>query len=226
MYITNLIIIAVISYFLGSIPFGYILVRIFTGSDVRSQGSGNIGATNVARTGRKGLAIATLFLDALKGYVAVLIAKGGLTYRWLISQPDAVGSDIYWHRLYTFAAVAAVFAILGHMFPVWLHFRGGKGVATGLGVFLAFAPRPVAAVMIVFFIVVALTRYVSLGSIVSSALFPIAFWYMDRKHASPIVLMIVTLVPLLIIWKHRENIARLIAGTENKFGSKKGKETS
>src|SRR6185369_4142533 len=147
------IIVAIIAYFLGSIPFGYILVRISTGTDVRAQGSGNIGATNVARTGRKGLAIATLVLDALKGYAAVWFAlryfereygrPSGWTYYRPIESPLAVGI--------TLMTLAALFAVIGHMYPVWLKFKGGKGVATALGVYLALAPKAIVVSIIVFF---------------------------------------------------------------------------
>ncbi len=209
--------VALIAYLLGSIPFGYILVRIFTGADVRAQGSGNIGATNVARTGKKGLAIATLLLDALKGYLAVYLTFATITtYR---NGPR--GYELDTHIAYLLASIAALFAILGHMYPVWLKFKGGKGVATGLGVFLALAPKAVLIVLVFFVIVVAITRYVSLGSIVAAALFPIAFYYMHPQHGTPVILAMISGVSLLIIWKHRENIRRLIAGNENKFGAKK-----
>ena len=216
--ISTYIVVAIVAYLLGSIPFGYILVRVFTGADVRAQGSGNIGATNVARTGKKGLAIATLVLDALKGVAAVLIASrfdggGGYTFYMPLS-------TVYIHETYSLMALAALFAILGHMYPVWLKFKGGKGVATGLGVFLALAPKAVLIVLVCFLIVVAITRYISLGSIVAAALFPIAFYYLHPQHSTPLILGMISGVSLLIIWKHRENIRRLIAGNENKFGAK------
>ena len=218
--ISTYIVVAVIAYLLGSIPFGYILVRVFTGTDVRSQGSGNIGATNVARTGKKGLAIATLLLDALKGVAAVLIASSfdgdvGYTYYTPLS------TVVIHEAAYSLMAIAALFAILGHMYPVWLKFKGGKGVETGLGVFLALAPKAVLIVLVCFLIVVAITRYVSLGSIVAAALFPIAFYYMHPQHGTPLILTMISGVSALIIWKHRENIRRLIAGNENKLGAKK-----
>lgn len=217
--ISTYIVVAIIAYLLGSIPFGYILVRVFTGADVRAQGSGNIGATNVARTGKKGLAIATLLLDALKGAVAVLMASqlGGPT-GYTYYRPFAASAV---HDSYSLMALAALFAIVGHMYPVWLKFKGGKGVATGLGVFLALAPKAVLIVLACFLIVVAITRYVSLGSIVAAALFPIAFYYMQPQHGTPLILAMISGVSALIIWKHRENIRRLIAGNENKFGAKK-----
>ncbi len=211
--------VAIIAYLLGSIPFGYILVRVFTGADVRAQGSGNIGATNVARTGKKGLAIATLILDALKGAVAVVIGfqfggPEGYTYYRPIPA-SAV------HDGYSLMAIAALFAILGHMYPVWLKFKGGKGVATGLGVFLALAPKAVLIVLVFFLVIVAITRYVSLGSILAAAVFPFAFYYMHPQHSTPLIMFMISGVSLLIIWKHRENIRRLVAGNENKLGTKK-----
>jgi glycerol-3-phosphate acyltransferase PlsY len=215
------IIVAIIAYLLGSIPFGYILVRVFTGADVRAQGSGNIGATNVARTGNKGLAIATLVLDALKGALAVLAAYQYSSWSDRdVMYKVAEGFDrttVY----FTAAAIAALFAILGHMYPVWLKFKGGKGVATGLGVFVALAPKAVLIVLAFFLIIVAITRYISLGSIVAAAVFPFAFYYMHPQHGTPLIMTMVSGVSLLIIWKHRENIRRLVAGNENKFGAKK-----
>lgn len=216
------IIVAIFAYLLGSIPFGYILVRVFTGADVRTQGSGNIGATNVARTGKKGLAIATLVLDAAKGALAIVIA--GLVHTMTLPpepQLYSVPIETLQRHEYTLMSIAALFAILGHMYPVWLKFKGGKGVATGLGVFLALAPKAVLIVLVFFLIIVAITRYVSLGSIVAAALFPFAFYYMHPQHGTPLILTMISGVSLLIIWKHRENIRRLVAGNENKFGAKK-----
>ncbi len=206
--LTNCIIVAVVAYLLGSIPFGYILVRLFAGVDVRAQGSGNIGATNVARTGKKGLAVATLLLDALKGWVAV----------WTVFQ---LFTDVGLETKYSLAAIAALCAILGHMFPVWLGFKGGKGVATGLGVFVALAPKSVLVVLIAFLFIVGVTRYVSLGSLVAAALFPITFYYLNQQQRTPATLAMISAVSLLIIWKHRDNIRRLMAGNENKLGAKK-----
>jgi glycerol-3-phosphate acyltransferase PlsY len=215
--ISTYFVVAIIAYLLGSIPFGYILVRVFTGADVRAQGSGNIGATNVARTGKKGLAFATLFLDALKGFAAVYLTFAATTT--YTNGPHGYELDI--SIAYLLASIAALFAILGHMYPVWLKFKGGKGVATGLGVFLALAPKAVLIVLLAFLIIVAITRYVSLGSIVAAALFPIAFYYLHPQHGTPLILTMISGVSLFIIWKHRDNIRRLIAGNENKFGTKK-----
>ncbi len=218
MSISTYITVAVISYLFGSIPFGYILVRLFTGSDVRDQGSGNIGATNVARTGRKGLAITTLLLDALKGFIPIYLIHHAATS---IFSRGPSGYLLTAGDVRLLAALAALCAITGHMYPVWLKFKGGKGVATGLGVFVALAPKAVLVVLAVFVVIVAITRYVSLGSIVAALLFPVSFFLLDRRQATPLVMMMISAVSLLIVWKHRQNIRRLVAGNENKFGAKK-----
>jgi len=211
-------IIAAVAYLLGSIPFGYLLVKTFTGADVRAQGSGNIGATNVARTGRKGLAIATLVLDALKGYLAVALVKEGMRSIFSYGPNGYLVTD---SNVETLAALAALFAVIGHMYPVWLKFKGGKGVATALGVYLALAPKAIVVSIVVFFLVFAVTRYVSLGSILASLAFPVAFWYFHRAESTPAVLLMICAIQALIIWKHADNIRRLTAGTESKFGAKK-----
>lgn len=189
-----------IAYLLGSIPFGYLLVRIFRKEDIREQGSGNIGATNVARSGAKGLGLATLLLDLGKAYAAVMIAKY-----------VAPG-------MFDVAVAAAVAAVLGHVFPVWLGFRGGKGVASALGVFLALTWPSAVAVLLVFAVVFALTRYVSLASIVGSAMFPL-FGLHFVKPWTPMVVFGFLFIPLLVIVKHYGNIRRLLSGTESRFGS-------
>ena len=189
------------SYLLGSIPFGLILVRVFRGEDVRASGSGNIGATNVARTSPV-LGVATLILDAAKGMAAVALARalfGGANLRLLM----------------TFAALGAV---LGHMFPVWLKFRGGKGVATSLGSFLLLAPKSILCIIGVFLLVVAATRYVSLGSMLAAAAFPLLVLMLhDFSESGELVLILVA--SLLILIKHRRNISRLLAGTESRLGA-------
>ena len=200
-------IIALISYLCGSIPFGYILVRIFKGQDVRQSGSGNIGATNVARTAPL-LGLATLLLDGAKGYLPV---------RYVLLQARSfVAAD-----LPILAALAALFVILGHMFPVWLKFRGGKGVATSVGVFLALAPKPLGLSFLVFVLVLATARYVSLASVASAALFPaFAHWIAKPPLTQPVFLSSVV-ISLLIILKHHSNIRRLLNGSEDKFGHNK-----
>jgi acyl phosphate:glycerol-3-phosphate acyltransferase len=193
---------AAISYLLGSIPFGYLLVWIFTSEDVRTSGSGNIGATNVARKSPL-LGIATLVLDALKGLAAVLVARrlfGG-------GHPQVV------------MTLAAFFAVLGHLFPIWLKFRGGKGVATSLGAFILLTPKSILCMVVLFLMIGIAFRYVSLGSIAGAVAFPLLAWalheYVDARQ-----LIVIAAVSALVIWKHRRNIGRLSAGTEPRFGEK------
>jgi glycerol-3-phosphate acyltransferase PlsY len=205
-----------IAYLLGSIPFGYLLVRFFRNEDIRAVGSGNIGATNVVRSGAKGLGVLTLLLDLGKGLIAVLFAfqvarhSGGLAAQTI----EAARSHAF-----DLAAAAAIAAVVGHVFPVWLGFRGGKGVATALGVFLALTPKASVGILAVFLAVVLITRYVSLGSIVASASYPV-FALSFHRHPTPIVLACFLFIPALIIVKHHANIGRLLTGTENRFGSK------
>ncbi len=223
--------ISVIAYLLGSIPFGYLLVRLFRGEDVRQTGSGNIGATNVARKA-PGLGIATLILDAAKGYAAVAIAVAVIhgTFRqtgvtaatWEQVQASLQLAQARVQHTYIVAAIAAICAILGHMFPLWLKFKGGKGVATGVGAFLALAPWAVAVVLVIFLAVVIVSRYVSLGSIIATAAFPVLAWALYRYQSSPGVLAIMAAASLLIIYKHKDNIRRLLAGTEHRFELKRG----
>src|SRR4051812_31767975 len=220
------IIVAIVAYLLGSIPFGYILVRLFRKQDIRQSGSGNIGATNVARSGAKGLGIATLILDAAKGYAAVWIGGLAIAYKWmgtdghntLLSSYSSTGHG------YAIEGLCAVLAILGHMFPVWLKFKGGKGVATGVGVFLALAPKAVGLVLLIFFVIVWFSRYVSLGSIVATASFPLFAWLLYRRVVSPMIFIAAAFGALLIIGRHHQNIRRLLAGTEHRLGDKKAKE--
>lgn len=212
---TLYIIVVAIAYLLGSIPFGYLLVRIFRGEDVRLTGSGNIGATNVARTGAKGLGIATLVLDALKGAGAVLFACFMALQNDLWSNtPGDAGPAVF--RL---AATAALAAVLGHVFPVWLHFKGGKGVATALGVFCILFPKAILIALAIFILVVVITRYVSLGSILGAIAFPIAAYFLQK--ADWLSLLLASGVSLIVILKHRQNIGRLLAGTESRFGAVK-----
>jgi acyl phosphate:glycerol-3-phosphate acyltransferase len=192
-----------VAYLLGSIPFGYLLVRVFRHEDIREHGSGNIGATNVARSGAKGLGLATLLLDLGKAYAAVVIARhvGGGNYDLQVA--------------------AAVAAVVGHVFPVWLRFRGGKGVASALGVFLALNWPSAIAILLVFVVVFALTRYVSLASIAGSATFPL-FGFHFVALRTPVVVFGFLFIPLLVIVKHHANIGRLMRGTESRFGKTAG----
>ncbi len=197
-----------LAYLLGSIPFGYLLVRIFRHEDIRTTGSGNIGATNVARSGAKGLGVLTLLLDALKGFFAVLLA-----------QHIAEGHGF--PQAYDIAVAAGLAAVLGHCFPVWLRFRGGKGVATALGVFFALVPLTTVFYLLgVFLIIVFLTRYVSLASVIAAALFPV-FALPHAPAHTPILVAGYILIPLIVILKHSQNIRRLLSGTEHRFGSRK-----
>jgi acyl phosphate:glycerol-3-phosphate acyltransferase len=199
---------AVIAYLLGSIPFGYILVRAFRGKDIRESGSGNIGATNVARSS-PALGALTLLLDATKGLLAV--TAGSL----LVASASRTACTPT--PLYTFAAVAALFAVVGHMFPLWLKFRGGKGVATSIGVFLALAPRTLLVVLALFLAVVTAFRYISLASIIVAAVFPLIAYGLRDYHSSPALLGATFCIAALIIVQHRENIRRLLAGNEPRF---------
>jgi len=198
----RLSLILVTAYVLGSIPFGYLLVRIFRGEDVRKSGSGNIGATNVSRKSPT-LGALTLFLDAAKGFFAVQLA----TYSGF-----APGDS----RIPRMMASAALLAVVGHMFPVWLRFRGGKGVATALGGFLRLCPLAVGIALIIFVVVVLISRRISLGSIVTAALFPSTVWALNLSH-DPIVLALIGVTALLIIARHYKNILRLLSGEEPKF---------
>ncbi len=201
-----ILIVAVIAYLLGSIPFGYLLVLVFRKEDIRTKGSGNIGATNVVRSGARGLGALTFLLDAAKGYVAVL-APGLLLGDWF------AGPNLH--------AVAAFFAIMGHMYPVWLRFKGGKGVATAFGVFLALSPIAALIGLAVFLIVFLVWRYVSLASIVSAIVFPISALWLAHGQMTLLLIGVTVFIPSLVIVKHHQNIARLLQGTEYRFGKAK-----
>jgi len=186
-----------IGYLLGSIPFGYLLVRKFRGADIRKTGSGNIGATNVARTS-PALGVLTLLLDAAKGAAAVVVV-------WTVYSA---------HDPRNLAFVAALAAVAGHIFPVWLGFRGGKGVATGLGGFILLEPKTILLGLAIFIAVLTACRLVALASIVATASLPfLALWMGEKREP---VLLLAT-ASLLIIAKHHTNIARMLRGTEPKF---------
>lgn len=184
-----------LGYALGSVPFGLILTQWFGAGDLRSIGSGNIGATNVLRTGRKGLAAATLLLDLLKGLTAVWLAQ----------------------TLFAAAApLAALGAVLGHCFPVWLRFKGGKGVATTMGVSLGLAWPLALVYAATWLVMLALTRISSLSGMTAVIAVPVAAWLLGRPDLVPVL----AAIALLVLWLHRANIARLRAGTEPRVGSK------
>ncbi len=200
------LLVIIIAYLLGSIPFGYLIVRGKEGADIRETGSGGTGATNVSRRAGKAAGVFTLVLDALKGAVAVewarVVAGPTLTAEWIV-------------------AAAAIAVIVGHIFPVWLRFRGGKGVATGVGVFLMLAPIALLCAGVLFVAIVLFTRYVSLGSMVAAATIPLFVWLQ-----SVFVVPVADLRPLLtaaivgavlIIFAHRGNFNRLAHGTEARF---------
>jgi glycerol-3-phosphate acyltransferase PlsY len=197
----TLFVIPVAAYLLGSIPFGVILTKLFGAGDVRKVGSGNIGATNVARAAGLLAGILTLVLDVAKGAAAVLLAER-------FSNDKA-----------TWMMIAALAVLLGHCFPVWLKFKGGKGVATAAGVFAALCPLACLAAVILFVLVVIFWRYVSLGSISAAAAMPLLIYFLwAPHHAPPLVITIGTLaVAVLVIYKHDGNLQRLVEGVEPKF---------
>jgi glycerol-3-phosphate acyltransferase PlsY len=198
------------AYLLGAIPFGYLFVKfVFTsGEDIRDVGSGGIGATNVTRRAGKTAGLLTYVFDVAKGVVAVMLMR------------QVANDDYFW------IGAAAVAAIIGHILPVFLKFRGGKGVAVGVGVYLALAPLSVLSTLLLWALIVYFTRYVSLGSILATAAVPLWTllyygWLMPHKHLFALVLVGI-LGCALIVAKHHENIARLINGTENKIGQRIG----
>jgi glycerol-3-phosphate acyltransferase PlsY len=200
------VLLVLLAYLLGSIPFGYLIVRVRGGGDVRESGSGGTGATNVTRRAGRAAGAMTLLLDALKGVLAVVLA------RWMLGSDAGVN---WW------VVATALAAVAGHIFPVWLGFKGGKGVATGLGVFLGLAPLAVLCALPVFVFVVWATRYVSLGSMTAAAVLPVCVWLLGvpgDARANPAPLMTAAIAgAALIIFMHRANIGRLLRGEESKL---------
>ena len=199
----------IVPYILGSIPTGYLLVKYLKGIDVRTVGSGNIGATNVQRVlGMKGF-LWVLFLDALKGYIPVMV----ISVLFGAKYPGVV-------------MIAALSAVLGHTFTIFLNFKGGKGIATSLGVFLALAPVSVFSDLVVFSVLLFFFRYISLGSIVCSVLLPVFIFIYGEGGVYNLVLVLAAGLAAFVVYKHKANIQRLIEGTENKFEFKSapGKE--
>jgi glycerol-3-phosphate acyltransferase PlsY len=212
--------VVVAAYLIGSIPFSYLVVRAFAGADIRQHGSRNVGATNVARTFGKLPGILALILDIAKGYAAIAVA------RWLVSRPEwpfppHIGGGPLQSREF-WITLAGLIAVAAHMFPVWLRFHGGKGVATATGVFLALDPIVVAAAVIVFVLVLVTSRFVSLASILSAASIPVFFRFL--ANGAPFWrIMISIVIVTAVIAKHHSNIARLARRTERKMGQ--GKES-
>lgn len=216
---------SLLGYLLGSVPFGMILTRVAGYGDIRSIGSGNIGATNVLRTGNKKLAALTLLLDGAKGAGAVVIVRALFPYlpdcRWTSCAANAPsccavpGSSDF---VLLLPLIAAFCALLGHMFPFWLKFKGGKGVATALGVLLALSPPTGVAAMATWGITAAFTRISSLSALVAVSLSPFFAWVLDSDPALPLFCLFSA---LLVIFRHRANIARLLTGQEPRIGEKK-----
>lgn len=196
------------AYLLGSIPFGLLLTKAFGRGDVRKVGSGNIGATNVARAAGMAAGVLTLVLDVAKGAGAVLLAEK-------LSNESA-----------TWMMIAGLAALIGHCFPVWLKFKGGKGVATAMGVFLVLSPLACLAASILFALVVVFWRYVSLGSVSAAAAMPLLIYFLWAPHHAPPLAITFggVAAALLIIYKHRGNLQRLVEGVEPKFSFSKDKE--
>jgi acyl phosphate:glycerol-3-phosphate acyltransferase len=200
----------IVAYLIGSVPFGYLIVRGKQGSDIRQTGSGGTGATNVSRSAGKLAGVATLVLDAVKGAAAVLVAK------LIVSiEGQAVANADWWVTL------AAIAVIVGHIFPVWLAFRGGKGVATAIGVFLVVAPGAVLGAGVLFLLIAGLTRYVSLGSMIAAISIPIFIYLLNASATSQsdqkALITAAVIIAVLIIFAHRGNIQRLRSGTESHF---------
>ncbi|MBB4123482.1 glycerol-3-phosphate acyltransferase PlsY [Martelella radicis] len=190
------LIVIAIGYLLGSLPFGYLITRMAGLGDIRKMGSGNIGATNVLRTGKRHLAALTLLLDALKATFAVIICAK-------LYGPHA-------------GLIAGAAAFIGHLFPVWLGFKGGKGVATYIGVLLGVAPAAVLIFAFVWLLVARLSRYSSLSALVATLVIPVALWIMDQPQAS----MVMAVLTIISWWRHKTNIERLISGKESRIGEK------
>ena len=213
------IIVAVCAYLLGSIPFGYVVAK-FKGIDIRSVGSGNIGATNAMRVLGKPAGIFVLLMDALKGYAACAFIPL-LVYNWLA--PHYSGLFTYFQNepaeyQMRFKVIAGIFAVLGHNYTCWLKFKGGKGIATSAGVYIALAPWALLIALVVFILAVVLTRYISVGSICAAIALPAAVWVMTPHNV--LLGIVTTALGALAIYKHKTNIQRLMAGTENRFGKK------
>ncbi|HEX9047646.1 MAG TPA: glycerol-3-phosphate 1-O-acyltransferase PlsY [Verrucomicrobiae bacterium] len=208
--------VALAAYLLGSIPFGFLAAKA-KGIDIRSVGSGNIGATNAMRVLGKPIGIAVLVLDALKGFVAAYVLPT-LVLRVVLRNTETVNPFVV-DQILTLEILAGIFAVLGHNYTCWLKFKGGKGIATTAGVYLALAPWAVLIALVVFIVAVFATRYISVGSISAAIALPAAVWIMSPQNI--LLGIVTTALGALAIYKHKSNIQRLKAGTENRFGKKK-----
>ena len=211
--------IAVAAYLLGSIPFGFLVAKA-KGIDIRAAGSGNIGATNTMRVLGKPAGIFVLLMDVLKGFVACAFLPSPI-YNWLI--PHFSGFFIWFHDTpvefqIRFYVVAGIFAVLGHNYTCWLKFKGGKGIATTAGVYLALAPWALLIALVIFILAVVLTRYMSVGSIAGAIALPFAVWILPPHNL--FLGIVTTALGVMAIYKHKSNIQRLMAGTENRLGQK------
>ena len=214
------LLLVVASYLIGSIPFSYLVVRLVAGVDIRMHGSGNVGATNVVRNAGKLPGLLALVLDGAKGYAAVMLA-GYLTTLPAWPRLDPTGSSALHSRAF-WLAFAGLAAMLGHIFPIWLRFRGGKGVATAAGVFLALDPRATAAAALIFLIVALATKFVSVGSLAAAATVPIFLQFLTRAPYWMVVVSVI--ISLIVILKHRTNIERLASGRERRIGGRRDDE--
>jgi acyl phosphate:glycerol-3-phosphate acyltransferase len=217
--ILSYILVALGAYLLGSMPFGFLVAKA-RGIDIRSAGSGNIGATNAMRVLGKPAGIFVLLMDALKGYAACAFLPP-LIFNWLA--PHFSGLFVYFQNTPVepqtrFYVVAGIFAVLGHNYTCWLKFKGGKGVATSAGVYIALAPWPLLIALVVFLLAVVLTRYISAGSISAAIALPVAVWIMPPHNL--LLEVVTTALGAMAVYKHKSNIQRLMAGTENRLGKK------
>lgn len=206
MDILTLVYVALGCYLAGSVPTAYLAGRWLKGVDIRTVGSGNVGASNAMRLLGKGWGITVLLLDALKGLIPLLVIQ----HVWLRGNPS----------LQRYAMVGALLCMIGHVFPVWLAFKGGKGVATGLGVMTALVPIAVAVALPFFILIVAITRYISLGSIIAALILPVAFFIDHRLPGETELFVFIAVACIFVIYKHKTNIKRIFAGEENRLGEK------
>ena len=203
MPVPSYVIVAVAAYLLGSIPTGYLVGRA-RGIDIRTAGSGNVGATNTFRVLGKLAGMFVLLADCAKGFAAVWLG------RWLLKMLGAPEAEMETH-----CVVAGIFAVLGHNYTCWLRFKGGKGIATSAGVYLALAPAALGIALAAFVLAVAVTRYISVGSMVGAIVLPVAVWF---THDNLFLRIMTIALGVMAIFKHRGNIQRLLAGTENRIG--------